>query len=94
MLVLPVIPTVVPVKFKAPALVTARVPLVVVLKVNGPAASVTVKPPAPGPVMDLAATPEKVTLLPRERAGLITTEVALSGPMAKAPAPIVSILLV
>jgi hypothetical protein len=92
--VLPVMPTEVPDKFKAPALVIARVPLVVVLKVNGPAASVTVKPPAPGPVMDLAATPEKVTLLPRERAGVMTTEVALAAPIARGTPVIVSILLV
>ena len=90
----PVIPTAVPDKFKAATLVIASVPLVVVLKVNGPLSTVTVKPPVDGPVIFLARIPEKVTLLPRERAGVITTEVALDGPMARATAPIVSMLFV
>ena len=44
--------------------------------------------------MDLAVVPEKVTLLPRERAGVMTTEVALAAPIARGTPVIVSILLV
>jgi hypothetical protein len=52
------------VKFNAPALVKASVPLVTVFKVKGPVVTCIVKPPVVGPVMVLAAVPEKRTLLP------------------------------
>ena len=51
-------------KFSAPALFKASVPLPVVLNVNGPPATVIVKPPVPGPVIDLAVVPEKTKLFP------------------------------
>ena len=47
------------VRFKAPALFKASVPLPVVRKVKGPVATVIVKPPVSGPVMVLAVVPEK-----------------------------------
>jgi hypothetical protein len=53
-----------PVKFKAPAEATEIVPEVVVDKLKGPVATVSVKPPDVGPVIVLAAVPEKVTLPP------------------------------
>ena len=41
------------------------VPEVVVDRVKGPDATLTVSPPVPGPVIVLAPVPEKVTLSPR-----------------------------
>ena len=53
-----------PVKFRAPALVTAKVPDVVVESVKGPDATVIVNPPVDGPVIVLAVVPLKVMLPP------------------------------
>jgi len=55
----------VPVKAKDPAEVTESVPEVVVDSVNGPEATVVVKPPVLGPVMVLAVVPLKVKPPPR-----------------------------
>ena len=51
-----------PVRLRAPAEVTARVPEVVVLRVSGPEATVTLRPPVVGPVMVRALVPLKVWL--------------------------------
>jgi len=53
-----------PVKFRAPALVTANVPDVVVDNVKGPDPTVTVSPPVDGPVTVLAVVPLKVKFPP------------------------------
>src|ERR1700676_5146009 len=53
-----------PAKIKAPAEVIAIVPEVVVDKVNGPEATVSVRPPVLGPVIVRAVVPEKVWLPP------------------------------
>lgn len=53
-----------PVRFRAPADVTAKTPDVVVDRVSGPDATVIVKPPVEGPVMVRALVPLKVMLPP------------------------------
>ena len=53
-----------PVRFNAPALVTAKVPDVVVDSVSGPDATVAVNPPVVGPVIVLAVVPLKVRFPP------------------------------
>ena len=53
-----------PVRFNAPALVTAKVPDVVVDSVSGPDATVAVNPPVVGPVIVLAVVPLNVRFPP------------------------------
>lgn len=92
-----------PVRFKAPALVTATVPEVVVDKVRGPEVVLTVKPPVAGPVTVRAVVPEKVKPPPKVvkpeplklKVGLVVTlpktkDVALVFPTLIAAAPEVS----
>ena len=61
------------------AAVIVSAPAVVVVNESGPDATVSVKLPVPGPVICLAAVPEKDTLLPK----------AVLPPMVSNPAPVV-----
>lgn len=54
-----------PVKLSAPAEDKARVPEVVVERVNGPESTVSVSPLVDGPVISRALLPEKVKLPPK-----------------------------
>src|SRR5262249_31583612 len=73
-----------PVKFKAPAEVTARVPEVVVFTVRGPAVTLIVRPPVPGPVIFRAVVPENV----RSPAPIVKAPPAVNRPVPGAMAPL------